>query len=110
VALLNSTKIEKRQVNTSFMQTLDKSMSEFCPQTRTTGNLPHLSFILHKLENLWTKFKVVMCPITGIILFLEIQKGHEKMLQAVYSSQCSVTAACVLSLTGGRVKESSTGN
>jgi len=70
---------QKRQVNASFMKTLDESMSAFHPQRRATGNLPHLSFILQKSENLGTEFKVIVCPITGIIIFLEIQKGHEKM-------------------------------
>jgi len=86
----------KRQVSASFMKTMDESMSAFRPQTRATGNLPHLSFILRKPENLGTEFKVVACPITGIILYLEIQKGREKMQQANYSNQCGVTAACVI--------------
>jgi len=87
---------QKRQVSGSFMKMMDESMSAFHPQTRATGNLPHLSFILHKLENLGTEFKVVACSITGIILYLEIQKGREKMQQANYSNQCGVTAACVI--------------
>jgi len=72
---------------------------------QVTGKLPHLSFILHKLENLGTEFKVVACPITGIILFLEIQKGHETMQQAFYSLQCGVTAASVLHLVEGSMKQ-----
>jgi len=67
----------KKQVNASFMKVMDESMSAFHPQTWVTGNLPHLSFILRKPENLGTEFKVMACPITGIILFLEIQKGRE---------------------------------
>jgi len=74
----SSTKIEK-QVNASFKKVMDESMSVFHLQMQATGNLPHLSFILQKLENLETEFKVVACPITSIILFLEIQKGHEQM-------------------------------
>ena len=33
-------------------------MSAFRPQTRKTGNLPHLSFIMRKPEDLGTEFKV----------------------------------------------------
>jgi len=69
---------QKRQVSASFMKMMDESMSAFCPQMQATGNLPHLSFILHKPENLGTEFKVIACPITKIIIFLEIQKGCEK--------------------------------
>jgi len=67
----------KKQVNASFVKTMDESMSAFRPQTRATGNLPHLSFILRKPESLGTELKVIACPLTGIILFLEIQKGRE---------------------------------
>jgi len=95
---------QKRQVNASFMKTLDESMSAFCPQSRATGNLPHLSFIMQKPESLGTEFKVAACPITGIMLFLEIQKGHEKMREALYSNQCGVTAACVLRLVEGSMR------
>jgi len=96
---------QKKQVNASFMKVMDKSVSAFCPQTQATGNLPHLLFILHKPENLGTEFKAVACPITRIILFLEIQKGHETMQQALYSLQCGVTAAYVLHLVEGSMKQ-----
>jgi len=85
------------------MKVIDKSMLAFHLQTWATGNLPHLSFILQKLENLGTGFKVVACLITRIILYLEIQKGHEQMQQALYSPQCSVTA-CMLQLVEGLMK------
>jgi len=101
-------KIEKKQVNASYMKVMDESMSAFCPQTRATGNLPHLSFILHKPESLGTEFKVVACPITGIILFLEIQKGCEAMRQAHYSMECGVMAGCMLRLVEGSKKQHET--
>jgi len=58
-------------------------MSAFCPQTRSTGNLPHLSFIMRKPEDLGTEFKVVACLMTGILLHLEIQKGCDAMRQSL---------------------------
>jgi len=59
-------------IRASIIKTMDESMSAFCLQTHSTGNLPHLSYIMHKPEDLGTKFKVVACPMTGILLHLEI--------------------------------------
>ncbi len=84
-------------VRASFMKTMDKSMSAFHPQTQSTGNLPHLSYIMRKPEDLGTgELKVVACPMTGIMLHLEIQKGREAMRQAAYAAEMGVTAACIV--------------
>jgi len=73
-------------------------MSAFHLQTRSTGNLPHLPYIMHKTADHGTKFKVVTCPMTGILLYLEIQKGHDAMRQAAYSAELGGTAGCILCL------------
>jgi len=73
-------------------------MSAFCPQTCSTGNLPHLSFIMRKPEDLGTEFKVVACLMTGILLHLEIQKGCDAMRHANYSAELGGTAGCVVHL------------
>ncbi len=85
-------------IKASFLKTMDESMSAFWPQTRSTGNLPHLSYIMHKPEDLGTEFKVIACAMTGIILHLEIQKGHDAMRLAAYSAELGGTAGCVLCL------------
>ena len=43
----------------------------FRPQTRATGNLPHISHILCKPELLGTEFKVLVDAQTNILLHLE---------------------------------------
>ena len=52
----------------SFMKVGDESMSEIRFWTTTKGNLPHLSYILHKPEPLWTEFKKVAFSVTGDLL------------------------------------------
>jgi len=44
------------------------------------------------------EFKVVACPMTGILLHLEIQKGRDAMRQAAYSVELGGTAGCVVCL------------
>jgi len=88
----------KWHIKTSFIKTMDESMSAFRLQTRSTGNLPHLSYIMCKLEDLRTEFKVVACVMRGIILHLEIQKGRDAMRLAAYSAELGSTAGCILCL------------
>jgi len=73
-------------------------MSAFHSQTHSTGNLPHLSFIMCKPEDLGTEFKIVACPMTGILFHLEIQKGCNAMRYANYSAELGGTAGCVVCL------------
>ena len=51
---------------------MDESMRAFSPQTTTTGNLPHLSFVKHKPELLGTEIKTVMCCPLCIFLNMNI--------------------------------------
>jgi hypothetical protein len=72
----------------SVRKVLDESMSAFKPQTTTTGNLPHLSFILRKPEPLGTEFKTIACTVTGkkqqYVIFLLpsllFEKGHRGLV------------------------------
>jgi len=82
----------------SLIKTMDESMSAFHLQTWSTGNLPHLSFIMQKPKDLGTEFKFVTCPMTGILLHLEIQKGHDVMRQAAYSAELGGTTGCIVCL------------
>lgn len=51
---------------------MDESMSAFRPRTTTTGNLPHLSFVLRKPENLGTEMKNSVCGRTQIMKYLQL--------------------------------------
>ena len=61
---------------------LDEIMSAWRPQTTPTGGLPNVSFIPRKPEPLGTEFKTVCCGITGVMLFVEVQKGKCAMKEA----------------------------
>ena len=39
------------------------------------GNLSHLSYIFRKTEPLGEEFKTVACSITGVVIFVELQRG-----------------------------------
>jgi len=58
-----------------------------------SGNLPHLSYILRKPEPLGTEFKNVCCSKTGVLLFLEVQKGKDVMANAEFTNQMSKMSA-----------------
>ena len=64
---------------------VDESMSAFRPQTTATGGLPKLTFIIRKPENLGTEFKTSVCPMTGVMTFMEIQRGKEDMKTSQYT-------------------------
>ena len=87
----------KRTVAASRVLTLDESMSAFRPQTSKTGNLPNISFILRKPENLGTELKAVASTsCNGPILFLEVQEGKDPMKQKPFFHPHGATTACVL--------------
>jgi hypothetical protein len=73
-------------------------MSAFRPQTTKTGNLPNLSHIERKPEDLGTEMKVVACSKIGICLFLEIQEGKDPMRIKEFTDEFKVTTACTLRL------------
>ena len=68
-------------------------MSVFQPQTKATGNLPHILHILCKPEPLGTEFKVLADARANILLHLEIQKGKEEMKKEKVTSTHKATAA-----------------
>ena len=81
------------------IKVLDKSMSAYCLQTTKTGNLLHLSMNARKPELLGTKFKVITLAVTGIFLYLEIQKGKIAMSNQGYNNDNLKTAVCTCHLT-----------
>ena len=76
----------------------DELMSALRPRTTKTGNLPNLSHISRKPEDMGTEYKVVACGKTTMLRFLEIQRGKQPMREAQYASQFGVQAACTMRL------------
>ena len=76
------------------MKVGDESMSVIRFRTMEIGNLPHLSYIFHKPEPLWTDFKTVSCYITGALIFIEVQRGEEGEKHIKYHKDLGVTAVC----------------
>lgn len=102
-------KNRKNTVAASFRKVLDELMSTFKPRTTKTGGLPNILFILRKPEPLGTEFKCVTCASTGIMLYLEVQRGkvgmplfseHFRELGACTS--CTVRAAATTTHCGQR--------
>eukprot|EP00978_Attheya_sp_CCMP212_P038794 scaffold195902_cov98-Attheya_sp.AAC.1 len=79
----------------------DELMSAFRPQTSKFGNLPHLSYIKRKPEDLGTECKNAACSVTGINLFLEIQRGKLPMRELEFNNPHKPCAACTLRLEKG---------
>ena len=52
-------------------------MNAFWPRTTNHGNLPHLSFIQRKPEDLGTEIKTIACTETKIILGIELCRAKE---------------------------------
>ena len=70
----------KKSVAASRVKTLDESMSAYRPQTRKSGNLPNISFILRKPEPLGTELKTVASmESNGPIIYAEVQEGKQNM-------------------------------
>ena len=89
-------------VASSRVKTLDESMSAYRPQTRKTGNLPNISFILRKPEPLGTELKTVASKgSNGPIIYAEIQEGKEGMKSKHFFNTHGATSSCVLRLTEG---------
>ena len=102
----------------------DESMSAWRPRTTKTGDLPNISFIKRKPEplgkvmagccmhvlmfslNLFfsffhkgTEFKCIACPITGVMLFLEIQRGKDGMKDQLHHRALGATAGCTVRMS-----------
>ena len=56
--------------------------------------MPNITYIQRKPKDLGTEMKCVACGMTGVLLFLEIQRGKEGMRDAEFTSDMMKTAAC----------------
>lgn len=71
----------------------DEAMSPYQPRTTPAGDLDHLSFVERKPKKLGTEFKCVADGAHGLMLFLEIQEGQERMaLRRFRDSHAPATA------------------
>ena len=71
-AIRQFNEIRKKIILPSEVIAVDESMSAWRPQSTAKGGLPNLSFIMRKPEDLGIEFKSAVCPILGIMTFLEI--------------------------------------
>ena len=86
-----------RSVAASRVLTMDESMSAFRPQTEKTGNLPNISYIMRKPEDLGTELKgVASTSCNGPMLHLEVQEGKEPMKKKIFCSTYGTTCSCTL--------------
>ena len=65
------------------------------------GNLPNISYIIRKPEPLGTEFKTVCCPITGVMTYMEIQRGKEGMKNTRLQGTLGATTACTIRCSEG---------
>ena len=92
----------RRTVASSRVKILDEAMSAYRPQTRKTGNLPNISFVLRKPEPLGTELKTVASKgMNGPMVYAEVQEGKEGMKHKSYFLPYGTTTACVLRLVEG---------
>ena len=100
-AVDNFNEIRNELVLPSEILCVDESMSAFRPQTTKTGDMPNISYVTRKPENLGTEFKTCACPVTGILSFLEIQRGKGQMNNHKHFREIGATASCALRLAEG---------
>ena len=82
------------------MKVGNESMSVISFQTRVKGNLPHFSYIFRKLEPLVIDFKIVVCSITGALIFIELQRGKEGMKFSNHQQDIGSTEVCTNRMMG----------
>jgi hypothetical protein len=86
----------KAKVMSSIEKTLDETMAAFWPQTRNCGDVPNLSSIPLKPEPLGMELNVIVRAVTGIAVWLELQRGkcpktvcHWKKKKKEQNEDCS---------------------
>ena len=76
---------------------IDETMSAFRPQTTKFGGMPNICFVMRKPEDLGLEFKSAVCPLMGVMTYLEIQRGKEDMRErSEFFSEIGATASCGL--------------
>ena len=91
----------RRTVQTSNTKLVHKTMFAFRPQTHKDGNLPHLSYVQRKLENLGVEVKSCAALRPRVFLSLDIQRSKDDLngrefLEEARQRKCQ-RAPCVFS-------------
>jgi hypothetical protein len=95
-ALKRHNENRKAKVMSSIEKTLDETMAAFRPQTRRHGDVPNLSSIPRKPEPLGMELNVIVRAVTGIAVWLELQREKCPMREAEFARESGATAGCTL--------------
>ena len=76
-------------------------MSAWQPRQTRFGKLPNISYIIRKPEPLGTEYKSICCPETGVMTYMEIQRGKAGMAQMRLQKELGATAACMIRCVEG---------
>ena len=88
--------IRAKFIRVSNTQTADECIrSGWNPQMSATGGLDNISFIQRKPVPLGTEFKCLVCPVTCVLNYVEIQRGKEGMKKVPYYKELGAGASCV---------------
>ena len=83
-----------KNIAASFLKMGDESMSAIRFRKTAKGNLLHVSYIFRKPEPLGAEFNAFACSITGVLLFIELQRGKEGTKDSRYHQELGATVAC----------------
>lgn len=70
-------KCRREKVQSSNVRVAHESISALRPRIMKTGNLPHLSFVSRKPEDLGTEMKTATCPVLHIMEYIELVRGRK---------------------------------
>ena len=80
---------------------MDETMCAWRPRQSKLGRLPNISYIIRKPEPLGTEYKTICCPITGVMTYMEIQRGKEGMKNMHLQKELGATTACTIRCAEG---------
>lgn len=89
------------RVISSLLKILDETIFTWRPRQTRFGRLPNISYVIRKPEPLGTEFKTVCYPITGVMTYIEIQRGKEGMKNMRLQIELGATAACTIRYAEG---------
>lgn len=95
----------RRTIIRSAVLTIDESMSSWNPQTSKYGGLPNISFVKRKPKPLGTEFKDVCDGCHGVMLFLEIQEGKDRMREKTFRLELGGLAATAMRCSMGVISD-----
>jgi hypothetical protein len=93
----------RRTIIRGAVLTIDESMSAWQPQTSKYGGLPNISFVKRKPKPLGTEFKNVCDGCHGVMLFLEVQEGKDRMSNEEFRLELGGLASCAVRCSLGAI-------